>query len=333
MRRLALALLAAAAPGGAWALSSGADFLQAELPARPAALAGAFGAFSDDASGFLWNPSALGAIKQPQLGFTHFSSILDTSFDQAAYVQPLRVWDSDSGLGFQIQYSNTSNFDQIDLNGQDLGAVENYDLVLGSAAGTQITPTLRMGLGAKLFTSRLADFKSHGFSVDLGAQNQLSDRITLGLSFLDLGEQEAYDQVADPLPTRLDMAIKAVVLDSPEVFIQTGAQLERPWTSDDAITLGVGVEYWYRRVLAFRAGWKFGVDTGPLTLGLGFKYQGLSFDYAYSTLGDLGLTNRLSVGADLGTVFTKAGWLVDAVAGERKAADTTTRVAAPDNAR
>ena len=322
MRRLLL-LAALLSPREAHALSSGADFLKVELPARPAALAGAFAAFSDDSSGFLWNPAALGALKQPMLGVTHFSSILDTTFDQAAYAQPLKVWDSDSGIGFAIQHSSTANFNQTDLNGNDLGAIENYDLVLGVAAGTAITQKMRLGLGAKLFNSRLAEFKSRGFAVDVGAQDQVSERVTLGASFMDIGTQEAYDKVADPLPTRLRLAVKGTVVDSPEVFIQSGLQLERPWTTSDSITLGVGAEYWYRRVLAFRAGWKFGVDEGPFSLGLGVKVQGLSFDYAYNTMGDLGLTHRLSMGAELGTVFAKAGWLVDAISGDRPPSDTT----------
>ena len=336
MRRSALVavlLSGLAAPRHAQALSAGADFLKVELPARPAAMAGAFVAFSDDSSGFLWNPSALGALKQPQLSVTHFNSILDTSFDEVAYAQPMNVWGTDSGLGLSVQYSSTSNFNQTDLNGNDLGAIENYDLVLGAAAGTALTKTLRLGLGAKLFNSRLAEFRSRGFAVDLGAQNQINDRITLGASFLDLGTQEAYDKVADPLPTRLRLGFKATVVDSPEVFIQTAGQLERPWTTNDSITFGLGAEYWYRRVLAFRAGWKFGVDLGPFSLGLGFKYQGFSFDYAYNTLGDLGLTHRLSMGAELGTLFAKAGWLVDAIAGERPPQDTTPHATAPVNSR
>jgi hypothetical protein len=299
-----LALFAAAGPpSSAHALTSGADFLEVELPARPAALAGAFGAFSDDASGFLWNPAALGDIKQPQLGVTHFSSIIDTSYDQAVFVQPISVMGSKSGLGLEFQRSSTANFDQTDLNGNDVGAIENYDLVLGSAFGLTVGQGVRVGMGAKYFDSRLAEFDAKGFSVDVGAQQTLNDWVTLAASLADMGMQQAFDQVADPLPSRLRLAAKSLVVDSPEVFIQAGAEMDRPLTTTDATTLGLGLEYWYRRTVAFRVGWKFGVDLGPLSLGLGFKYHGLSFDYAYNTLGDLGLTHRLSMGVELGDLF------------------------------
>ena len=74
-RLLALALLVC--PGFAHAVSSGADFLRAELPARPAALGGAFVAIHTDPSAFLWNPAALAWLSEPVLGATHFSSIVD----------------------------------------------------------------------------------------------------------------------------------------------------------------------------------------------------------------------------------------------------------------
>lgn len=173
--RLPVALLCLAWTGRAQALSSGADFLRAEIPARPAALAGAFGAFDDDVNAFLWNPAALGSVRQPLVGATHFSSIVDTQFNQAAFVQPLRVWNSRAGLGLSIQYSSTGDFDQIDLAGNDLGAVENYDLLLQASAGMEISRGLRLGLSAKTFNSRLAEFRSRGFAVDLGGRATSTD--------------------------------------------------------------------------------------------------------------------------------------------------------------
>lgn len=333
-RRALFAVLCLGLGGRAWALASGADFLRAEIPARPAALAGAFGAFDDDVNAFLWNPAALGAVQQPLVGATHFTSIIDTQYDQAAFVQPLRIWNAHAGLGFSIQYSSTSNFDQIDLAGNDLGAIENYDLLLQASGGTAISRTLRLGVSAKTFTSRLAEFRSRGFAVDLGGQSDVHPRVTLGVAILDLGAQEAFDQVADPLPTIFRLSGRFKLLDDDETLIQAATQLDRPWSTNGAITLGVGGEYWYRRVVVFRAGWKFGVDLGSFSLGAGFKWQGFGLDYAYNSLGDLGPTHRFSLSAELGTLFKRLGWTVDPIEGERDpAADGPKRVSAPEGLR
>lgn len=317
LRAILAAGLLAAAPVRLRALAAGADFLRAEIPARPAALAGAYGAFYDDANAFLWNPAALGRVSQPLLGATHFSSIVDTQFNHAAFAQPLHIWDAKAGLGLYIQHSTTSDFNQTDLAGNDLGPVENYDLVLGVASGMALTKTLRVGVGAKTFNSRLAEFRARGFAVDAGAQSDLNERITLGVALVDVGTQEAFDKVADPLPTLFRLAARGVALDNADTLIQGAVQLDRPWSTNGSITLGLGAEYWYQRVLALRAGWRFGADLGPFSLGAGFKWQGFSLDYSYNTLGDLGLTHRFSLGAELGTLFQRAGWTVAPIQGTR----------------
>jgi hypothetical protein len=308
-----LGILAAPLP----ALFSGADFLRAEIPARPASLAGAFGAFDDDVNAFLWNPAALGAVRQPLVGATHFSSIIDTSFNLATFVQPLTVWKAPAGLGLGIQHSSTGDFDQIDLAGNNLGAVENYDLLLLAGAGLRLNPKLTTGLNAKLFNSRLAEYRARGFAVDLGGQAQVHRRVMLGVALLDVGGQEAFDQVADPLPTLFRLAGRFVLLEDDEASIQVASQLDRPWSTNGGITLGLGAEYWYHRVVVFRAGWRLGGELGPLSLGAGFKWQGFNLDYAFNSLEGLGMMHRFSLAAELGTLFKRLGWTVEPISGQR----------------
>jgi hypothetical protein len=314
-----LALLLAPVP--LRALASGADFLSMEVPARPAGMAGAFVAFTDDANAFQWDPAALGALDQPRLSATHFSSIADTNFDAVAFAQPLKVWGADAGLGLGLQYDSTSNFTEVDANGNDVGTVENYDILMDLAGGLALSPTLRLGVAGKLFTSRLAEFRARGAAVDIGGQTDLHKRVTLGLTLQNLGVQEAYDQVADPLPTLLRLGGRVLVVDSPEVHIIGAVELDKPWSTNGPNTLGLGAEYWYQQALVLRAGWRVGDDQGPFSLGVGFKWHGLSLDYAYNSLGDLGLANRFSLSAELGTVFQRLGMTVEPIQGARTAAD------------
>ena len=324
-------LAACLAPAPLVALSSGADFLSVQVPARPAALAGAFVAYHDDPNAFLWCPAALGALTQPLLGATQFSSIGDTNFDEAAFAQPLRIWDADAGLGLAVQYDSTSNFDQIDSQGNNLGQVENYDLLMDLAGGLALSPTLRIGVGGKLFSSRLQEFQSHGLAVDVGAQSDMGSRVTLGGSFNNLGLQQAYDQQSDPLPAVLEMGVRVQLLDTPMVQINSAAELDRPWAGDNPITLGLGLEYSVQRAVVFRAGWRMGQALGALSLGLGFHWRGMTLDYAYGSLGNLGLTNRFSLGVELGTLFKRWGLTVEPIQGQRPLLlDGPAHVSAPE---
>lgn len=324
MRRLRplawlLCLAPCLAPAGLRALSTGADFLSAQVPARPAGMGGAFVAYSDDANAFQWDPAALGAIDGPRLSATHFSSIVDTNFDAVAFAQPLRVWGADSGLGLSLQYDSTSNFIGVDSNGNSTGNVENYDLLMDLAGGLALSPTLRLGLGGKLFTSRLDQSSARGVAVDIGGQADLQRRVTLALSLQNLGVQQAFDQVADPLPTLLRMGGKVLVVDSPQVTVHGAFELDKPWGGYGSNILALGGEYLYQKVLVLRAGWRLGDSQGPLTLGLGFQWRGLSLDYAYNSLGDLGMANRFSLSVELGTLFERLGLTVAPIQGDRPA--------------
>jgi hypothetical protein len=329
---LALGSLAAllAAPEPLRALSAGADFLTMQAPARPAGMGGAFVGFTDDASAFQWDPASLGALDQPRLGATHFSGLIDTSNDAVAFAQPMKVWGAATGLGLGMQYDSTSNFDQVDASGNVGGSVQNYDLLLQLAGGLALTRTLRLGVGGKFFTSRLADARARGAAVDIGAQVDLHPRVTLGACLQNLGTQEAYDQVADPLPALLRLGGRVLVVDSPEVRILGAFELDQPWGNSAPSVLGVGGEYWYRSIMVLRAGWRLGEEQGPLSLGLGLVWHGMTLDYAYRSMGDLGLVHRFSLGAELGTLFRRLGLTVEPIEGQRAAAPSgPTHVDAP----
>jgi hypothetical protein len=167
---------------------------------------------------------------------------------------------------------------------------------------------VRIGATAKVFNSRLAEYSARGFAVDLGGQSDLTDRMTVGASLLNMGAQSAYDQVSDPLPSDFSLSGRYRLMETVQEDIELAAQMDRPLVSDDPITLGVGAEYTFVHTLVLRAGWKFGAETGPLSVGAGFLWQGLSLDYAYNTLGDLGMTNRFTLNLQLGTLFRRLGW-------------------------
>jgi hypothetical protein len=190
---------------------------------------------------------------------------------------------------------------------------------------------LRLGVGGKLCSSRLQEFQSHGLAVDVGVQDDMGSKVTLGAAFDNLGIQQAYDQTADPLPAVLELGVRVQAVDTPMIQVNGAAELDRPWAGDNPITLGLGLEYSVLRAVVFRAGWRLGQDLGALSLGLGFRWRGMTLDYAYGSLGNLGLTNRFSLGVELGTLFKRWGLTVDPIQGQHPLpADLIGHVQAPE---
>ncbi len=153
-----LSLMLSAAP--AWAgAPTGADYLQAVIPARAAGMAGARAASADDPSDFLMDPAALGRPQGASLQLDHYSAVMDTNMEQALLVapaQPLLPWN----LGLLFQYSSTLGVGNLDSLGNPQGQVENYDLVGELAYGLPLVRQLWLGAAVKGLFSRLADAQS-----------------------------------------------------------------------------------------------------------------------------------------------------------------------------
>lgn len=298
-----LGLILAAGP--AWAgAPTGADSLQAVIPARAAGMAGARAASADDPSDFLMDPAALGRLQGASLQIDHYSAVIDTDMEQALLVAPVSPL-LPGGLGLMFQYSSTQGVDNLDSSGISQGQVENYDLVGQLAYGLPLIPQLWLGASLKGLFSRLADAQSTGLAADFGLQGRLGAGTCLGLCLADVGSQSAYDLAADPLPTTLRVALASTLMDDPEGKVQAMAQLDRPWMDGDQALLRLGVEGWLRQVLALRLGYIYGVTLGNLSLGLGTRFMGMAVDYAFVPYGELGATHHLSLTLDLAG-FAKA---------------------------
>jgi hypothetical protein len=279
---------------------SGADFLLAQVPARPAGMGGVFVAFHDDPSAFLWNPASVAYALSPAISATEYNSIVDTSYEELSYAQDLDLLQTPGGLGLGVQYDSTANLEQTDLQGNDIGAINNYDLVLQGAYGIRLNRELSLGLGLKGFGSQLAEYHSSGYAVDLGAQSDLNSWLGVGLAFQNLGEESAYDSGTDPLPAAMRLGLRIVAVNEENVLVQAGAEIVKEWDTSYPTLVNFGAEYYLARVVALRAGWSFGEEEGNLSLGAGLTWEGISFDYAYVSLGDLGLTQRFSLTTELG---------------------------------
>ena len=85
---------------------------------------------------------------------------------------------------------------------------------------------------------------------------------------------------------------------SAEQDLTVSAQLNNP--NDNSESFNLGIEYLWQQLLAFRAGYRFGVEesTTP-SFGFGLMLPGIEpharFDYGFTSLERLGVVHRLSL--------------------------------------
>ena len=76
----------------------------------------------------------------------------------------------------------------------------------------------------------------------------------------------------------------------------TSIQLSHP--NDNSENLNFGLEYWWNKQIALRAGYKLNVDEESLSLGAGVNTTvsgyAVAIDYSYSNFSILGDVNRFS---------------------------------------
>ena len=112
------------------------------------------------------------------------------------------------------------------------------------------------------------------------------------------------DTVEFPLPSNFRLGVAYDLIDDNNNLLTIALDGNHP--NDNSERLNLGMEYWYRKMAALRAGYKFRLgpdrseDEEGLTLGLGihlkFGNTMLLLDYAFADFGYLNDAHRVSVG-------------------------------------
>ena len=330
MRRSSLAGLAAWVPALALMVSSpsqgadkyAAEFLSIGVGARALGMGGAFVALADDASASYWNPAGLALLERGELLFMHseqFGSL--ANHDYFGFVQPL-AGDSRASVGislirFSVDHILVTRDAFEDVNGdgewqpgeliypdrfKDDSDVE-YGLLLSYAR--EYSDRIFLGGNVKLLRQTLLDNTSFGMGLDLGAMFFATPDLTVGLRLADATTSRiSWDTgTQETLAPSLSVGVR-YTLSMPAALdgdLTVAGDLHQAFDGRDEVSqLGggtdalLGVEYWFKRVVAARAG----SDAGNFTAGAGLRVPGvlggMGVDYAFLAHDDLGDTHRVS---------------------------------------
>ncbi len=324
--------------------TAGAQFLKIGPGARVDSLGGAFSAIANDVTTIYWNPAGLSQLEKLSFSDTHTIWLADVRYNYLACAIPIEhVGTLGTSITFlNVPDTEITTLAQPDGTGLWYSA---WDTAVSLAYARELYheesgARLSIGINTKYIHQQIHRESANGVAIDVGTLYHTGWRsLRIGMSFsnfgpemrfsgpdLQTGAEEAGDErnadyrpfpdttnpsrkaelatIEYPLPTNFRIGIAYDLIDNETNLLTIALDGNHP--NDNSERLNFGLEYWYRKMAAIRAGYKLRLgpdrldDEEGITLGFGthlkFKQTMVSLDYAYADFGHLQNAHRLSLG-------------------------------------
>lgn len=275
---------------------SGSMLLDTPIGARPVAI-GAYTAVADDSTSLFWNPAGMSYLKKRELGLSHAELYGSSRLESTAYAHPTRQGTFAVGLS-HLSHGGIESRDTTGAVSGNFSASESL-FILGYA---RPMGRLRLGTSFKVLHQQIADSSANGFALDLGASAAVLRSLRLGLTALNIGPPVRWNAQSSQLP----LTLSAGMAWTPLSHILISADI-RHRVHENKAGLGLGLEVEAHRGFFLRAGYlSSGEGAGTraytptlslLRAGMGLRLlDSLGLDYSFTPAGEVGATQRLSMG-------------------------------------
>jgi len=284
-------LCASVVPASAQALTSGADFLKVDSGARSQGMGGAYTAVADDIHALTWNPAGLALLTDPQVGYLRMLYLSDIAYNFGGAALPIPMGENTLGIGAGL-VNLGATFDSTNGLMPSITTGENAFFL---SAAYRVKDLVSFGLTGKYIMRDIAGYQGSAFGGDLGVLfTPPGSVLRVGAGVFNLGQEVAFVSAADQLPMMGRLGLAGRVLDVPQHSVLLAGDFSYQFTAGvwDA---AAGAEYWYDQTLAVRAGYRGNTDVNHWTAGVGIDLKVAQLDYAYSPVGSLGDTHRMSL--------------------------------------
>lgn len=296
--------------GGQRAGTATAQFLKIGPGARAVSMGEAYVAIANDAAALYWNPAGIVQFNRSQFIFSHTNWPVEIQHEFVGYVHHLNAVNS---VGMSLTSLHTD--DMAETTEFEPFGTGNYftfnDLALSLTYARRMTDRFSFGLSLKYIEETLAELKMRGGMVDFGTFYWTGFGSTrFALVVTNFGPQltphgvftrrdgKKIDEFQSFIPpTTFKVGFATEIIENSNHRLTAAIQLNHP--NDNSENINFGTEYVWRKLLAFRGGYKGSQDEESFTFGAGFdiplQLRHFKFDYAYTFFGRLGSASRLSI--------------------------------------
>tara|TARA_B100000575_G_C23141078_1_gene664038 strand:- start:477 stop:1472 length:996 start_codon:yes stop_codon:yes gene_type:complete len=303
--------------------TAAAPFLKLETGIREIGMAGAQAASGIGITSLPYNPAAIGFIEDKELFFNKTNYLAGISHNVFGYAQRLNSTDV---AGIHVFYLDSGSMARTDYGGEQNGTFNVYDLAIRASFSKTLTDRLKVGFTAKYFREDIDNMYLQGFAADIGSNFDTGIYgFVLGMSVTNFGpevrfkgdglgnydysqgfvEDYEYDTQFFPLPMTFRLGVKNRIIgnNSSSLIKSESSRLDLAFDGIKSIDYTVygcfGLEYAWNEIAFVRAGTHLEHDTQGASLGLGFSYNGIKFDYALVQYGILGSTGQFGIKLEL----------------------------------
>ncbi|MCS6917178.1 MAG: PorV/PorQ family protein [Chitinophagales bacterium] len=302
--------------GNSRTATAGFQFLHIGPDAWSTGMARSHLAFVNDASAVYWNPAGMAGIDSASLNLNVSQALYfaDLSLSAAAVAYPVS---KETFVGASFLLLATGNM-PVTTEFMPFGTGQYFRAnhwAAGLSLARILTDNFRFGVSLKYVGESYADVRlgtvvtDFGFQYDVGKANT---RFAVGMSNFGFSTEPRgaierltlngmdtvsdFDRVVVPAVFRIGVAWDPVR--SALHRLTLCAQLNHP--TDNNETYGLGAEYRFRRLVAVRSGYLFGLDEpASPTFGFGLRWAqrpaDLQLDYGFEHRKTLGSLHRISL--------------------------------------
>ncbi|MFQ5603413.1 MAG: PorV/PorQ family protein [bacterium] len=278
--------------------ATGFEFLRTSVGARPSAMADAFIAIPGDIHDIVYNPAGLAALSERQGTVTYLNHLLDFQSGFFAYSQPF----SKGNLALGLHFMDFGQFEGKDENNNDTSDFSANSLSFSVSYARNVLKNLSLGGSAKYIRFQIDNLTETAVAVDIGVIYSLPDKkLNFGAGVFNLGKTtSAFLVTKDDLPLNIQIGASKELEHLP---LMVSAALVK--FKDESIDFRIGGEFLLSEKLFLRLGYnsvgqdqkvKTGKDDlAGFSVGLGFKLNTFNIDYSFSSFGEVGSLNRITL--------------------------------------
>jgi hypothetical protein len=299
---------------------SGMQFLKIAPDARSAAMGGAVVGLTNDAAAMYWNPAGITGIDTGKVT-AQFSHTRWFGNSQVNYGAVAFKAGKLSYVGVNVMslgFGDTKETTEFEPNGTGRNVLMGSTSI-GVSFAKILTNSFSFGLQAKFAQEIIANVSVNNVLFDLGLTYNIGIKnARFGVTFSNFGvnvaptgsvtilklngetQKNDFTPVSAPAVFRLGFAIDPI--SNKTHVLTTAAQLNHPTDNNESV--GLGVEYSWKKILYGRSGWEFGLDEANNFPSLGF---GIKLPRSFGNFGiDYGLVSKSRIGNihRIGLLFT-----------------------------